>query len=211
MKLGTKSVLFGAHCFFLHPFFVAWAWWRLYYFPWDIRLWLCFFLHDIGYIGKTEMDSEDGQNHPYVGARIVQKLCDRDRFGMGDAARYTWYDFCLLHSRHLAKKLDKPFSKLCVADKYASVLTPAWLYVPMTSATGEIHEYMAGSVKHYFQAKKEGKTIHPDVKAMAKYGAGMSWSSRIYWWKSFQAYIHNWVIQHKDGKEDTWTTVQKAA
>jgi hypothetical protein len=33
MKIGTKSVLFGAHCFFLHPWFVAAAWWRLYGFP----------------------------------------------------------------------------------------------------------------------------------------------------------------------------------
>jgi hypothetical protein len=30
MKLGTKSVLFGAHCFLLHPWFVAAGWWKLY-------------------------------------------------------------------------------------------------------------------------------------------------------------------------------------
>ena len=27
MRVGTKSVLFGAHCFFIHPFFVAVGWW----------------------------------------------------------------------------------------------------------------------------------------------------------------------------------------
>ena len=30
MRIGTKSVLFGAHCFLLHPWFVAWGWMDLY-------------------------------------------------------------------------------------------------------------------------------------------------------------------------------------
>jgi hypothetical protein len=30
MKIGTKSVLFGAHCFLVHWFFVALGWWKLY-------------------------------------------------------------------------------------------------------------------------------------------------------------------------------------
>jgi hypothetical protein len=30
MKVGTKSVLFGAHQFATHPWFVAAAWWKLY-------------------------------------------------------------------------------------------------------------------------------------------------------------------------------------
>ena len=29
MRVGTKSVLFGAHCFFIHSFFVAFGWWAL--------------------------------------------------------------------------------------------------------------------------------------------------------------------------------------
>ena len=33
MKIGTKSVLAGARCFFLHPWFVALAWWKLCGFP----------------------------------------------------------------------------------------------------------------------------------------------------------------------------------
>jgi hypothetical protein len=63
MKIGTRSVLLGAHCFFLHPFFIAYAWWKLYGFrrvratpewqggsyslkdPW---LWIAFFVHDLG-------------------------------------------------------------------------------------------------------------------------------------------------------------------
>ncbi len=49
MRVGTKSVLFGAHCFFIHPFLVAFGWWALGQFPWDPRLWAAFFLHDLGY------------------------------------------------------------------------------------------------------------------------------------------------------------------
>ena len=49
MKVGTKSVLFGAHCLLIHPVCLAIASWRLYGFPWDLRLWLAFGVHDIGY------------------------------------------------------------------------------------------------------------------------------------------------------------------
>src|SRR5450759_2462608 len=49
MRVGTKSVLFGAHCFFIHPIFVAVGWSILFRFPWDLRLWAAFFLHDLGY------------------------------------------------------------------------------------------------------------------------------------------------------------------
>jgi len=64
MKIGTKSVVFGAHCFFIHPWFVFIAWWKLYGFPWDIRLWFCFFLHDLGYWGKPNIDGIEGELHP---------------------------------------------------------------------------------------------------------------------------------------------------
>jgi hypothetical protein len=33
MRIGTKGVLAGAHCFFLHPWFVALTWWKLCGFP----------------------------------------------------------------------------------------------------------------------------------------------------------------------------------
>jgi hypothetical protein len=71
MKIGTKSVLFGAHGFFLHPLFVALAWWKLYGFPFDPRLWLAFTLHDLGYIGKPNIDGPEGEEHPTFGARVM--------------------------------------------------------------------------------------------------------------------------------------------
>ena len=69
MTVGTKSVLFGAHQFLIHPWFVAWGWWTLYGFPLDPRLWVAFFVHDLGYIGKPNMDGPEGETHPLLGAK----------------------------------------------------------------------------------------------------------------------------------------------
>ena len=55
MKTGTKSVLFGAHCFFIHPWFVMWAYWKLYGFTLDPRIIVACVVHDWGYVGKSEM------------------------------------------------------------------------------------------------------------------------------------------------------------
>ena len=86
MKTGTKSVLFGAHCFFIHPWFVAAAWWKLYGFPRDPRLWIAFFVHDLGYLGKPNMDGVEGETHIELGARIMRWF---DR-GIPDYEYYEW-------------------------------------------------------------------------------------------------------------------------
>src|ERR1039458_7105012 len=71
MRVGTKSLLFGVHAVWIHPFFVAWAWWRLFGFPWDFRIWAACFLHDAGYIGKRDMDGFEGEQHVVLGGRIM--------------------------------------------------------------------------------------------------------------------------------------------
>ena len=76
MRLGTRSVLFGAHCFFIHPWFVAAAWTRLYGFPTDLRLWLAFLVHDLGYMGKPNILGEEGEKHAEWGANVMHLLCD---------------------------------------------------------------------------------------------------------------------------------------
>lgn len=181
MKLGTKSVLFGAHCFILHPFFVFAAWWKLYGFPYDPRLWVAFIVHDLGYWGKPNMDGAEGELHPYFGAKLMRFL-----FGV------KWYEFTLYHSRFLAKKNGAHYSKLCVADKYAIVLTPSWLYLPMVKATGEIREYM----------KDSEKNTNGEIKVQ---------SSELQWHKGVQQYVRKWVMEHKDMKEDTWTSANRNA
>lgn len=172
MRAGTKSVLFGAHQFAIHPWFVAAAWWRLYGFPSDPRLWVAFFVHDLGYLGKPNMDGPEGETHPELGARIMGAL-----FGA------EWRDFTLLHSRFYSKRLGRPFSRLCVADKLAVAMTPWWLYLPLTRLTGEIHEYMAG----------------PGGRTAANGMGFRAWNAEVC------CYLRAWVAEHRDGREDTWT------
>jgi hypothetical protein len=185
MNVGTKSVLFGAHCFLIHPWFVALAWWKLYGFPWDPRLWVAFFVHDLGYWGRPNMDGEEGERHPIWGAALMLVL-----FGE-EWSRFTYY-----HSRFLAKQDGAQFSRLCVADKLAIVLDPWWLYLPRVIATGEIREYMA------LAAQKEGAKYSGEMKDV---------SSRRAWYRSMQEYLGAWVSEHRDGRKDTWTPATRQA
>jgi hypothetical protein len=178
MNIGTKSILFGAHAFYLHPWFVAAAWWRLYGFPWDPRLWVAFFVHDLGYWGKPNMDGEEGEEHPFFGAFVMKRL-------FGD----EWFEFCLYHSRYLAKRDRKPYTRLCVADKLSLTMEPSWLYVPRCWATGEIREYMAVN-KH-----QREMGVH---------------KSMWVWHREMKAYMYKWVTEHKDGREDTWTQADRS-
>ena len=190
VRVGTKSVLFGAHCVAIHFVFLAAAWWRLYGFPWDPRLWASFFLHDLGYIGRPNMDGSEGERHVELGARI-----------MGWCFGPWWRDFCLSHSRYYAKRLGRRVSRLCVADKLAFVITPAWLYIPMTRATGELKEYMQRAVERQaggerFTAEESALLASPDPHL---------------WLHGLKSYTRRWVEHHRDGRLDTWTQPEQAA
>jgi hypothetical protein len=180
MTVGTKSVLYGAHCFFLHPWFVAYGWWKLYGFPFDPRLWFAFFLHDIGYLGKPNMDGPEGEQHPVVGAKIMHKLFGEE-----------WGRFTMYHSRYIAKKHMTNPSKLCFADKLAIVYTPSWLYLPMVTASGEIEEYLQNAKKR----ESQHWTYSGDDKKR--------------WHKQLKEYMVKWVAEHKDGAVDTWTNANR--
>lgn len=197
MKIGTKSVLFGAHQFLIHPWFVAWGWWTLYGFPFDPRIWVAFFVHDLGYIGKPNMDGAEGELHPRLGARLMALLFDWTdrtfRFSDGGPIGH-WGLFALLHSRYYAKSLRHQPSRLCMADKLAIALTPAWLYLPMVRATGEIHEYTAHS-KHRIVGN-----ISEEEKARVVS------ASQSEWYAGVQSYCRRWAFAHRDGAVDTWTS-----
>lgn len=206
MKIGTRSIVFGAHCFFLHPWFVAWGWWRLYGFRkvscpstgvrtslLDWHLWLCFIVHDLGYWGKPNMDGNEGEVHPYWGANIVQRIllisAHRHKWPSAvmtqdESTAYRWRQFALLHSRFLARSLEKEPSLLCWADKMAITLTPSWLYIPMTKLTGELNEYM---------------NVNPREIKGSVYGSARAWH------QACRAYCEALAIEHKDGRADTWT------
>ena len=185
MKIGTKSVLFGAHQFLIHPWFVAWGWWTLYGFPFDPRLWVAFFVHDLGYIGKPNMDGPEGELHPQLGCDLMWGWFGRE-----------WGEFCLLHSRYYAKTLNKQPSRLCMADKLAIALTPAWLYLPMVRATGEIREYMAHA-KH---------RIVGNINITEEERQRVVSASQAEWYAGVQSYCRRWAFAHRDGAVDTWTS-----
>jgi hypothetical protein len=199
MKLGTKSVLFGAHQFAIHPWFVAAAWWKLFGFPWDPRLWVAFFVHDIGYIGKPNMDGPEGESHPWMGAKIMSFLFTRPLFSRLYPSPNKWGDFCLYHSRFLAKSHGRTPSRLCIADKLAICLQPAWLYLPAVRATGEIREYMRLAMAMNEQDAAKYSTMN------------LRTESELIWYRDVQDYVRRWVEEHKDGRTDTWTPAAKVA
>lgn len=216
MKVGTKSVLFGAHCFLLHPIFVALGWIKLYGFPLDPRIWIAFFVHDLGYWGKPNMDGTEGETHVELGAKIMsifdyrflvkeihsiyrnypyytnlgyKSIFQFKGYALIKRNTHYWHDFSLYHSRYYAKKNNKPVSKLCFADKLAFSYTPQILYILMTSATGEIYEYMRQNDCY----KDKSDDWSPNF------------SNKVIWHKDVDVYMRDWVKEHKDGREDTWT------
>jgi hypothetical protein len=168
-------VLFGAHALWLHPWFVAAAWWRLYGFPVDPRLYAAFWLHDIGYLGCSDMDGPDGESHVELGARVMQVLFGRE-----------WGDFCRRHSRYWVKTHGGELSALAAADKLAFAITPWWLYIPMTAATGELREYMAVS-----QQRQAGDNSFTEAERES-----LASGNRRRWLSALQAYTVWWVRQH---------------
>ena len=128
----------------------------------------------MGYIGKPNMDGPEGETHPYVGAFIMLLLC-------GEA----WSDFVLLHSRYYAQRVGRKYSRLCVADKLAIALTPAWLYLPLVRLTGEITEYRAHTTSRYGRPPADSDAA---------------------WYADVQACSRAWALAHRDGAQDEWTS-----
>lgn len=228
MKVGTKSVLFGAHCFLIHPFFVLISWWKLYGFPWDPRLWIAFFVHDLGYLGKPNMDGDEGETHVELGAKIMSifdykyiirnihtiyrdypyytKRGYKEVYSIGEFSlimRNTknWSNFSRYHSRFYAKKENVQPSKLCFADKYAICLEPSWLYLPRVNWTGEIHEYMKLAESRNLAGEPQNR--YESMKLTTK--------TQKDWFQSVKSYLTRWVEEHIDVKVDTWTPNLKEA
>lgn len=226
MKIGTRSVLFGAHQFLIHPMLLFVGWWQEYGFGpveigyktvwisttlhdaaelrraiqvqvlaslWNPRLWVAFFVHDLGYIGKPNMDGAEGETHPQFGARIMGRL-----FGE------PWGDFVLLHSRYYSKRLNRPVSPLCYADKRVIVLEPLWLYLPRVWATGELDEFMAVAQRRAAVAPGPNDPLTTDEREAMASGSPVRWSLAV------RSYMRRWIAEHKGGKPDMWTRTRTA-
>jgi len=223
VRVGTRSVLFGAHCWAIHPLFVAAAWTQLYGFPTDPRLWLAFAVHDLGYWGKPDMDGPAGETHPELGARIMRFFCDRisdvsfategtpvprgwvatgdvvigpsgGRLAEYEVMETEWHDLALYHSRYYAKRDGARPSRLCVADKLAFCLEPWWLYLPRVILSGEIHEYVRESM-----ARGDARGGRYESMALRTREGYRAWHADV------RAYLLRWVEEHRDGRPDTWT------
>jgi hypothetical protein len=134
MKIGTRSILFGVHQFFLHPLFVLIAWLIIYRsFPKFYEL-CAIVTHDFGYWGQPNMDGDEGENHPEIAAAWWRNRFGE--FGKKVAAEIIG------HSRFHAEKAGIEISRLFRPDKLATALYPKILYLVLANLSGEIKEYM---------------------------------------------------------------------
>lgn len=82
-----------------------------------------------------------------------------------------------------------------MADKLAFVMTPDWLYLLMTRATGEIYEYMAKS-----RDRQAGAACFTPEESL-QLGSAIP---RV-WLTGLKSYTKRWIEEHRDGRADGWT------
>ncbi len=171
MKIGTKSLLFGAHQFILHPLLVLIAWKKLY----GSVTWkelTCIIIHDWGYWGCPNMDGPEGEAHPYRPALWAYKHFRHE----------CYYNLIAYHSRFSAKTDKMPVSRLCLADKYGTAMYPTWLWVLLCTLSGEVKEYMPQ--KHRYEILKSGPS-------------GGKYQNPFDFFNSYKSIARKWV-EHRD-------------
>lgn len=227
MKIGTKSVLFGAHCFLIHPFFVMVAWIKLYGFPLHPAIWLSFFFHDLGYLGKPNMDGEEGETHVELGAKVLHLLFD----GYKREQKRVFFP-----NKKEIEKMQKDGWKPKSQEGY--ILT-------FKRRKRSMKWYSFSKYHSRFYAKKDGVnysklcvadklaiTLEPywlylprvnwtgeinEYMAQAKNGDGkyktmkITTESQKKWFADVCEYLRKWVNEHKELKVDTWTPEAKKA
>jgi hypothetical protein len=226
MRVGTKSVLFGAHCFFLHPLFVAWAWTRLYGFPWDPRLWVAFFLHDLGYVGSPNMDGPEGERHPEWAAERMFQWFDGDHRMVGSelshwsrqggvAPRYGGVRFLphpkLRHLR-LARLLNRLFGRRSDTYWHDLVLYHSRFYAKADHAQPSrlcIADKLAICLTPWWlylpMVRATGEIDEYMALARVTNDGLDHGGSQKRWFLGVQEYVRKWVDEHRDGRPDTWT------
>jgi hypothetical protein len=220
MKIGTKSVLFGAHCFIIHPFFVMVAWIKLYGFPLHPAIWLSFFFHDLGYWGKSNMDGDEGEKHVELGANILHKLFDWEK------EYYTVFAPSEEEHKELLKNRWKciRFSNGWFPCKYMRYKRNWYnfsIYHSRFYAKKDGVNYSklcvadklaitlepywlylprvnwTGEIKEYMAQSKNNDGKYKTMKLTTK--------SQKKWFTDVCDYLRKWVNEHKEIKEDTWT------
>jgi len=112
--------------------------------------------------------------------------------------RCSWRVLGSLHSHSFAlfgrSGTDGKSPALCVADKLAFVLTPAWLYLPMARATGELAEYMLRA------KERQAGSEHFTVVESAQLNSQMHKK----WLTGLKSYTRRWIedIRRRGGPLD---------
>ena len=130
MKLGTKTLLFGTHQFVIHPALMIVAFLKIHKRRPSMSEFLAIVVHDWGYWGCDGIDTGGGENHPYAGARIMERL-------YGAHGRHL----VLGHSTNTCNKNGVGKSSLYLPDKYYFVLLPVFMHWLLARLSGECAEY----------------------------------------------------------------------
>lgn len=150
IPIGTKSVLFGVHSMFFHPWNVGYTWRRVYGEWPSLYEWCAVIFHD-NYWGLVNIDGLEGKQHPFGGARIAGAVayCLARLRGEQNPREIgvEIYFLSLLHSRSAAKQLRLTPSKLCAPDKLCVLYEYRWLYLLRARMSGEIREFKANALR----------------------------------------------------------------
>lgn len=157
MTTGTKSILFGTHQFFIHPFFVLLGWIKFFKEIPPFKVWVAIFIHDWGYWGTEKIISKEGAEHSERSAWIIERWyyanMDHKEIYVGypdweklyyDKRKdkyWQMYNFIKYHGENFAEKDNHPLSPLYFADKLGAVMTPIWLNSILCVLSGESKEY----------------------------------------------------------------------
>jgi hypothetical protein len=150
VKIGTKSLLFGVHQFFIHPLFVFWGWTKLYRWP-NWRELICIIIYDWGYWGCPDIDGEQGTKHSLWAGNIMYKYFKSPNIRLDTDFKVIYTTelsyLCTYHSRFYtnwrngrSQQYKIMPSKLYWADKLGLSLYPTWLWIFLTKLTGEVDE-----------------------------------------------------------------------
>jgi hypothetical protein len=148
----------------------------------DPRLWAAFFLHDVGYIGKGNLDGAEGETHPELGGIIMAGL-----FGE------KWGDFTKYHSRFFASLDGRKPSALCAADKLATTIVPKSLYLALIHLSGEVDEYL----EHFREALNSSSGKYA-LEALNVPSAAYQYGSVEHWYASAMLGNQRWIAEHTD-------------